>query len=191
VKFKLPGLHLPSCLASVGLWSITWYLYLIANIHLQVSIYCACPFGYLTQDDILKFHPFACKIHDILVFNSLIVFHCVYEPQRNMLNCAHSSFIRNSQKLETTLMSLNWGIDKENVVHLHKGASILRSFINAIYHEKRDIFDYRNVSIQRLKVCAEETSNGNRNITGVQWFQLWGCFAVMLGTGVYGKWSMF
>ena len=22
--------------------------------------------GYLTQDDILKFHPFSCKIHDVL-----------------------------------------------------------------------------------------------------------------------------
>ena len=36
--------------------------------------------GYLTQDDILKFHPFACKIHDVLVFNSWIVFHCVDVP---------------------------------------------------------------------------------------------------------------
>jgi hypothetical protein len=25
--------------------------------------------GYLTQDDILKFHPFACKIHDVFVFS--------------------------------------------------------------------------------------------------------------------------
>ncbi|EDL78420.1 rCG31731 [Rattus norvegicus] len=40
--------------------------------------------GYLTQDDILKFHSFAFKIHDVLVFNSCIVFqwvdvpHCLY-----------------------------------------------------------------------------------------------------------------
>jgi hypothetical protein len=26
--------------------------------------------GYLTQDDILKFYPFASKIHDVLVFNT-------------------------------------------------------------------------------------------------------------------------
>jgi hypothetical protein len=29
--------------------------------------------------------------------------------------------ICNSQKLETTQMSLNWRMDKENVVHLHNG----------------------------------------------------------------------
>jgi hypothetical protein len=33
--------------------------------------------GYLTQDDILKFYPFAFKIHDELVFNSWVLFHCV------------------------------------------------------------------------------------------------------------------
>ena len=44
----------------------------MANIHLEVSTYYICTFGsgYLTQDDILKFHPFACEIHDVLVFNS-------------------------------------------------------------------------------------------------------------------------
>jgi hypothetical protein len=24
--------------------------------------------GHLTKDDILKFHPFACKIHDVIIF---------------------------------------------------------------------------------------------------------------------------
>lgn len=33
--------------------------------------------GYLTQDDALKIHSFACKIRDVLVFNNWIVFHCV------------------------------------------------------------------------------------------------------------------
>ena len=28
--------------------------------------------GYITQNDILKFHPFACKIHDVLVFHSCV-----------------------------------------------------------------------------------------------------------------------
>jgi hypothetical protein len=27
--------------------------------------------GYLPQDDVLKFHPFACKIHGVLVFKKL------------------------------------------------------------------------------------------------------------------------
>jgi hypothetical protein len=32
--------------------------------------------GYLIQDDILKFHPFTCKIHDVFAFNSWIIFPC-------------------------------------------------------------------------------------------------------------------
>ena len=35
---------------------------------------------YLIQDDILMFHPFACKIHDVFAFNSCIVFHCIEVP---------------------------------------------------------------------------------------------------------------
>ena len=33
--------------------------------------------SYLTQDEILTFHSFACEIHDVCVFKSLIVFHYV------------------------------------------------------------------------------------------------------------------
>jgi hypothetical protein len=36
-----------------------------------------------------------------------------------MLHYAPSSLIYNSQKLERTQMSLNKGMDTENVVHLH------------------------------------------------------------------------
>jgi hypothetical protein len=36
-----------------------------------------------------------------------------------MLYYVHSSLIYNSQKLETTQMSFNRGMDTENVVHLH------------------------------------------------------------------------
>jgi hypothetical protein len=36
-----------------------------------------------------------------------------------MLHYVHSSLIYNSQKLETTHVSLNRGMDTENVVHLH------------------------------------------------------------------------
>ena len=48
-------------------------------------IYCAfwqiIPFGlsYLTQENIPNFLPFANKMHDVFVFNSWIVFHCVNE----------------------------------------------------------------------------------------------------------------
>ena len=38
-----------------------------------------------------------------------------------MLHYVHSSLIYNSQKLETTQMSLNRGTDTENVVHLYNG----------------------------------------------------------------------
>jgi hypothetical protein len=38
-----------------------------------------------------------------------------------MLHCVHSNHIYSSQKLETSQMSLNRGIDAENVVHLHSG----------------------------------------------------------------------
>jgi hypothetical protein len=36
----------------------------------------------------------------------------------------HISHIYNSQKLETIQMSLNRGIDTENVVHLHNGIQL-------------------------------------------------------------------
>ena len=39
-----------------------------------------------------------------------------------MLHYVHSSLIYNSQKLEITQMSLNRGMDTENVVHLHYSA---------------------------------------------------------------------
>ena len=44
-----------------------------------------------------------------------------------MLHYVHSSLIYNSQKLEISQMSLNGGIDTENVVHLHNG--ILLSYL--------------------------------------------------------------
>ena len=33
--------------------------------------------GYLSQDDILKFHPFACKIDDVFIFDNWIVYSIV------------------------------------------------------------------------------------------------------------------
>ena len=58
-------------------------LYFMINIQLSVNIYYACPFGlgYLAQDDIFYFYPFAWKINDVPVFNSWTVFHCVNETQ--------------------------------------------------------------------------------------------------------------
>ena len=33
--------------------------------------------GYLTQNSIFYFHPFACEFHEVTVFNSCVVLHCV------------------------------------------------------------------------------------------------------------------
>jgi hypothetical protein len=51
----------------------------MTNIHLKVSTYYAsmCAplcLGYLTQDDTLKFHPFAWKFHDIFLFCFILLF---------------------------------------------------------------------------------------------------------------------
>jgi len=46
---------------------------------------------------------------------------CSKIQQRNMLHYVHSSFIHNSQKVERAQMPFNWGMDTENVVHLHNG----------------------------------------------------------------------
>jgi hypothetical protein len=41
--------------------------------------------------------------------------------QGYLLSCVHSSFNHNSQTLETSWMSLNWRMNKENVVYPHNG----------------------------------------------------------------------
>ena len=43
-----------------------------------------------------------------------------------MLHYVHSCLIYNSQKLERTKMSLNRGMDTENVVHLHEYYSAIK-----------------------------------------------------------------
>jgi hypothetical protein len=48
-----------------------------------------------------------------------------------MLHYVHSSLIYNSQKLERTQMSLNRGMDTENVVHLH---SVYTMYIYTFTH---------------------------------------------------------
>ena len=51
----------------------------------------------------------------------------LFQLVRHMLHYVHSSLIYNSQKLERTQMSLNRGMDTENVVHLHNG--VLLSYL--------------------------------------------------------------
>jgi hypothetical protein len=52
-----------------------------------------------------------------------------------MLHYVHSSLIYNSQKLERTQMSLNRGMDTENVVHLHTG--LLLSYLKTNKQTKK------------------------------------------------------
>ena len=47
--------------------------------------------------------------------------------QGHLLNYVHSSFISNSQKLETTQISLNQRMDNENVGHLHNTTQLLKT----------------------------------------------------------------
>jgi hypothetical protein len=47
---------------------------------------------YITQNTIFKFFPFGCKIHDVLVLNSWIVFHyifCIHSSGVEHLACFH------------------------------------------------------------------------------------------------------
>jgi hypothetical protein len=47
-----------------------------------------------------------------------------------MLHYVHSSLLYNSQKLERTQMSLNRGMNTENVVHLQKNTQDIHSLIS-------------------------------------------------------------
>jgi hypothetical protein len=48
-----------------------------------------------------------------------------------MLHYVHTSLIYNSQKLEITQMSLNRGMDTENVMYLHNGVLLNPSTLDA------------------------------------------------------------
>ena len=87
VKLKHPRLCPSSCPASLSLLTVawtSWILWLLSTFKWIHKIYIILGLGYITQDDIFKFHLFACKIHDLFVFHSWIVFCCV--------DVAHSLF---------------------------------------------------------------------------------------------------
>ena len=59
-----------------------------ANIHISVNTY-VCSFfclGYFSQDDIFQFHPMACELYKVIVFNFWVVLHSV-----TTFFCIHSS----------------------------------------------------------------------------------------------------
>jgi hypothetical protein len=103
-----PVLSLPLPLMTIFFYSSKWYSSILAWAFLLVWFLWVCglecryyvfygqyplineympcmsfwvSLSYLTQDGILKFCPsFACKAHDIFVFSSWIVFHCIDTP---------------------------------------------------------------------------------------------------------------
>ena len=66
-------------------WSgiVSWIFWTFGLIYIYQwvhTIWVLLCLGYLTQDDIFKFHPFACEFHEVILFNSWVVFHCVNVP---------------------------------------------------------------------------------------------------------------
>jgi hypothetical protein len=55
---------------------------------------------------------------------------CSNIEQKHMFHYVHISLIYNSQKLEITKISLNRGMDTENVVHLHNEILLLKTMIS-------------------------------------------------------------
>ena len=79
-RLKHPSLGSLFYLASLYVWIVAWLsciLWLISTYKWVHTMHVLLGLRYLTQDDILKFHLFAIKIHGVFVFDSWIVFHCV------------------------------------------------------------------------------------------------------------------
>ena len=72
-----------------------------------------------------------------------------------MLHYVHSSLIYNSQKLERTQMSLNRGIDTENVVHLHNG--VLLSY------QKNDFMKFAGKCMELENIILSEVTQSQRS----------------------------
>jgi hypothetical protein len=58
----------------LDLHCIVLFCFLLISTYQRVHTICVPLWlGYLTQDDIFKFHPFACEFHEVIVFNSWVV----------------------------------------------------------------------------------------------------------------------
>ena len=71
---KHPHFGLPSR-CSYGLWIVSWIFWTFQLISTYQWVHTMCVLlwlGYLTQDDTFRFHIFACKCHEVLVFNSWV-----------------------------------------------------------------------------------------------------------------------
>jgi hypothetical protein len=76
-EFQAPSLG-PSFLFNF-LGSVAYNLLLVFYEYVH-TMHVLLGLGFLTQDEILKFHPFAYKIHGVFVLISWIVFHCIVVP---------------------------------------------------------------------------------------------------------------
>ena len=72
-----------------------------------------------------------------------------------MLHCVHRILIYNSQKLEKTQMSLNRGIDTENVVHLHN------EILPAI--KKNEFMKFLSKGIDLESIILSEVTQSQKN----------------------------
>jgi hypothetical protein len=76
-----------------------------------------------------------------------------------MLHYVHSSLIYNSQKLETTQMSVNRAMDTENVVHLLSGV-LLR-------YKNNDFMNFTGKWMELKNITLSEVIKSQKNIHGM------------------------
>jgi hypothetical protein len=67
MRFKHSLLYFPFGLASVEYSMEFCILGLIITYKWAHTMHVILSLGYIIQNDIIQFHPFACKIHDVLV----------------------------------------------------------------------------------------------------------------------------
>ena len=75
--------HFLSSWTSFGLWIVSWVFWtfgLISTYQWVHTMRILLWLDYVTQDDIFKFHPFACEFHEVIVFISGVILHCVNVP---------------------------------------------------------------------------------------------------------------
>jgi hypothetical protein len=76
IKSSLWG---PLCyLVSLGLWIVAWLvciLWLICTYKWVHTTFVFLGLAHLTLDDLFYFQSFACKFHDVIVFNGWVIHH--------------------------------------------------------------------------------------------------------------------
>jgi hypothetical protein len=82
-----------------------------------------------------------------------------------MLHYVHSNLICNSQKLKRTQMSVNRGMDTENVVHLHNG--VLHSYLKNEFLEFLDKWLYlEDIILSEVTQSQKNTHDMHSLVSG-------------------------